>query len=68
MTLVFPFVRKELTGRMQNVAAVRSYAMNVIANPGESTLIEGAGLRFHELLETVTRQLFVLDVIRLVFV
>lgn len=42
--------------------------MNVIAYPGESALIEGTGFRFHELLETIARQLLVLDMIRLVLV
>lgn len=65
---MFSLVREKLTGRVQDVATVRPYAMNVIANAGESALIKRTGLRFHELLETVARQLLVLDVIRLVLV
>lgn len=68
MTFVFPFVREKLTGGVQDVAAVRPYAVDVIANPRESTLFEGTGLRFHELLETVARQLFIFDVVRLVLI
>lgn len=68
MTLVFPLVREELTGRVQNVTTMRSYTVNVIANPRESALLERAGLRFHELLEAVARQLLVLDVVRFVLV
>lgn len=68
MTLVFPLVREELTGRVQHVAAVRPYTVNVIANTGKTTLIEGTVLRFHELLETVARQLLIFDVIRFVLV
>lgn len=47
---------------------MRPYAMNVIADAGESALIKRAGLRLHELLEAIARQLFILDVIRLVLV
>lgn len=42
--------------------------MNVIADTGKSTLLERTGLRLHELLETVARQLLVFDVVRLVLV
>lgn len=68
MTLVFPLVREELAGGVQDVATVGPYAVDVVADPGEAALVEGAGLRFHKLLETVARQLLVLDVVRLVLV
>lgn len=68
MALVFSLVREELAGRVKNVATVGSYAVDVVANLRESTLFEGTGLRFHELLEAVARQLLVLDVVRLVLV
>lgn len=47
---------------------MRSYAVDVIANPRESAMIEGTGFRFHELLETIARQLFIFDVVRFVLV
>lgn len=53
VSFVFPFVREQLTGRMKNVATVWSYAVNVIAYPRETTLLEGARLGLHELLESV---------------
>lgn len=68
MTLVLPLVREQLPRRVQNVAAVRSYAVNMIANPRESALLERTGFRFHELLETVARQLLVFDMVGFVLV
>lgn len=68
MPLVLPFVGVELTGRVENVAAVWSYAMDMVADSRETALLERAGLGFHEFLEAIAGQLLVLDVIGLVLV
>lgn len=52
---------------MEDVAALRSDAVDVIAYFAEAAVLEGADLVLHELLEAVPGELFVFDVVRLVF-
>lgn len=51
---------------MQNVGALRSYAVYVVAYFGKTTVFERAHLVFHEFFESVPGQLLILDVIGLV--
>lgn len=68
VALVLPLVGEELTGRVENVAAVRSYAVDMIADARKATLFEWTRLRLHELLEPVPGQLLVFDMVGFVFV
>ena len=64
---MFPFVREQLSRAVQDVAALRPNAMDVVAHLREPALLERTHLVLHELLESVARQLLVFDVVRLVF-
>lgn len=57
------FVREQLARAVQHVAALGPDAVDVVADFGEPAVLEGADLILHELLETVSGQLFVFDVI-----
>lgn len=54
---------EELARRVEYVAALGSDAVDVVANFGEATLLERAGLVLHEFFESIPRQLLVFDVI-----
>lgn len=64
---MFSLVGEELAGAVEDVVALRPDAVDVVADFGEAAVLVGADLVFHELLETVARQLLVLDMVRLVF-
>ena len=64
---MFFLVGIELTARVQNISAIFANAMNVIADARETTVVELTGFILHELLETITRELFIFDVVTLVF-
>lgn len=53
---------------MKDVAAVGSYAVDVIADTGETALLECTRFRLHELLEAVAGELLVFDVVGFVLV
>lgn len=52
---------------MQNVRALRSYAVYVVAYFGKTTIFKGAHLVFHEFFESVPGQLLIFDVVGFVF-
>lgn len=52
---------------MQDVRALRSYAVYVVAYFRKTTVFKRAHLVFHEFFESVPGQLLILDVIGLVF-
>jgi hypothetical protein len=60
-------VAEELSTGMQHIVAARADAMYMVANTGKSTTLEWAHLMLHELLEAVSTQLLVLDVVCFVF-
>lgn len=64
---MFAFVRIKLAARVQHVGAAFADAVDVIADPREAAIVELTGLVFHEFFESIAGQLFVLDVITLVF-
>jgi len=65
--LVLPLVTQQLSAGVQNVVATVPHAVDVIAHLREPTVGKSTRIRFHELFETVSRQLFVFDVIGLMF-
>lgn len=67
LALVLPLVAQQLPAGMQHVVATVPHAVDVIAHLREPAVGETARVRFHELFEPVPGQLFVLDVIGLVF-
>ena len=64
---MFALVRVELAARVQHVGAALADAVDVVADAREAAAVEVARLVLHELFEAVARQLFVFDVVALVF-
>jgi hypothetical protein len=63
---MFTLVAKELSTGMQHVVATRPDAMYMVANAGKSTTIKGAHLVLHKLLEAISTQLLIFDMVCLV--
>jgi hypothetical protein len=63
---VFALVAEKLSTGMQHVVATRPDAMYMVANTGKSTTVERAQLMFHKLLEAISTQLLIFNVICLV--
>ena len=63
---MFTLVAEELSTGMQHIVATRPDAMYMVANAGKSTTVERAHLMLHELLEAISTQLLIFDVICLV--
>lgn len=66
LTLVFTLVAEELSTGMQHIVATRPDAMYMVANAGKSTTVERTHLMLHKLLEAVSTQLLIFNVICLV--
>lgn len=66
LTLVFALVAEELSTGMQHVVATCADAMDMVANTGKSTALKGAHFMLHELLKSISTQLLIFDVVRLV--
>lgn len=67
LPLMLSLVTQQLSTRVQYIVAVLSYAMDVVAGLRKATAGEATGVGLHELLEAILQQLFVLDVVGLVF-
>jgi hypothetical protein len=63
LAFVFPLVGEELTGTVEDVAALGADAVDVVADFGEAAFLERAHFVLHELLEAVAGQLLVFDVV-----
>lgn len=61
-------VTDHLAARVQDEVAVLAHAVDVVADGGELARLEGTLLRLQDLLETISRQLRVLQVVCLVLV
>lgn len=66
LPFVLALVREQLSGTVQHVVALRSDAVDVVADLREATVLVWTRLVLHELFEAVPRQLLVLYVVRLV--
>jgi hypothetical protein len=63
---MFALVAEELSTGMQHIVATCTDAMDMVANTGKSTALKRAHFMFHELLESISTQLLIFDVICLV--
>lgn len=63
---MFTLVAEELSTGMQHIVATRPDAMYMVANTGKSTTVKGAHLMLHKLLEAISTQLLIFNVICLV--
>jgi hypothetical protein len=54
LTLMFALMAEELSAGMQHIVATCADAMDVIANTGKPTALEGARFMLHELLEAIS--------------
>lgn len=63
---MFALVAEELSTRVQHIVATCTDAMDMVANTRKSTALKGAHFMLHELLEAISTQLLIFDVIRLV--
>lgn len=66
-SFVFAFVTEQLSGRVQDIVAVITNTVDVIANERETTVWEVTLVCFEKLFETIFEQLFVFNVERFVF-
>lgn len=67
LPLMLSLVTQQLSTRVQYIVAVLPYAMDVVAGLRKATAGEATGVGLHELLEAILQQLFILDVVGLVF-
>lgn len=67
LPLMLSLVTQQLSTRVQYIVAVLPYAMDVVAGLRKPTAREATGVGLHELLEAILQQLFILDVVGLVF-
>lgn len=68
LTIMLALVTDHLAARVQDEVAVLAHAVDVVADGGELARLEGTLLRLQDLLETISRQLRVLQVVCLVLV
>lgn len=61
-------VTDHLTARVQDEVAALADTVNVVADGGELASLEGTLLRLQDLLEAISRELRVLQVVRFVLV
>lgn len=68
LPVMLALVTDHLAARVQDEVAVLAHAVDVVADGGELACLEGTLLRLQDLLETISRQLRVLQVVCLVLV
>lgn len=68
LTIMLALVTDHLAARVQDEVAVLAHAVDVVADGGELARLEGTLFRLQDLLETISRQLRVLQVVCLVLV
>lgn len=65
-SLMLSPVSVQLTGRVKDVRTARTNAVNVIAHPRGATVLKVARFLLHKLLETISGQRLITNVVRLV--
>lgn len=68
LTIVLALVTDHLAARVQDEVAALADTVDVVADGGELASLEGTLLRLQDLLEAISRELGVLQVVRLVLV